>query len=302
MRTMDGIIKPLRFVLVGGDLRSCVLARLLAEDGHEVVSIAAENAPAAPGGAAVRQVGAAELREADVVVLPLPSLDENGFINAPLSRMRITPDEVFAELRPRTLVAAGRITRDMRDRAESRKLVISDYFEREELAVQNAIPTAEGAIELAMGALALTLHRARAIVIGFGRIGKLLSVRLRALGADVTASARKYSDLAWIDAFGCKAVLTQRLAGEVGTADVIFNTVPATVLGRAELEHIRPGVPIIDLASKPGGVDMQAALELGCEVIWALSLPGKTAPNTAGRIIRDTIYNIVDGWRCDGCD
>ena len=50
----------------------------------------------------------------------------------------------------------------------------------------------------------------------------------------------------------------------------------------------------MDLASKPGGVDMEAASRLGVRVIWALSLPGKVAPVTAGKIIRDTIYHILN--------
>ena len=40
--------------------------------------------------------------------------------------------------------------------------------------------------------------------------------------------------------------------------------------------------------SKPGGVDLGAAGKLGLTVIWALSLPGKVAPVTAGAAIRDT--------------
>ena len=47
------------------------------------------------------------------------------------------------------------------------------------------------------------------------------------------------------------------------------------------------------MASKPGGVDLEAAAQLGVKVVWALSLPGKVAPVTAGRSIKTTIYNIL---------
>ena len=50
---------------------------------------------------------------------------------------------------------------------------------------------------------------------------------------------------------------------------------------------------MLDLASKPGGVDLAAAGELGLTVIWALSLPGKVAPVTAGAAIKTTIYNML---------
>ena len=64
-------------------------------------------------------------------------------------------------------------------------------------------------------------------------------------------------------------------------------------LGREELEDLKPDCLILDLASKPGGVDLGAAGELGLTVIWALSLPGKVAPVTAGATIKDTIYNML---------
>ena len=73
----------------------------------------------------------------------------------------------------------------------------------------------------------------------------------------------------------------------------MINTVPARVLGEAELAELRPDCLVIDLASKPGGVDLDAAARLGKKVVWALSLPGKVAPVTAGRAIRTAIYNIL---------
>ena len=43
----------------------------------------------------------------------------------------------------------------------------------------------------------------------------------------------------------------------------------------------------------PTGVDFAAAQQSGLNVIWALSLPGKVAPRTAGNIIKDTILNMI---------
>ena len=51
---------------------------------------------------------------------------------------------------------------------------------------------------------------------------------------------------------------------------------------------------IVDLASRPGGVDDTAAEELGVKSILALSLPGKVAPATAGAIIKDAVMNILE--------
>ena len=62
------------------------------------------------------------------------------------------------------------------------------------------------------------------------------------------------------------------------------------IFPRRVLAQLKPGCVLIDLASKPGGVDFEAAKELGVHAVQALSLPGKTAPRAAAEIIRDTIH------------
>lgn len=49
--------------------------------------------------------------------------------------------------------------------------------------------------------------------------------------------------------------------------------------------------------SKTAGVDFDCAEKLGINTIWALALPGKTVPVSAGCIIADTIINILDERR-----
>jgi len=93
------------------------------------------------------------------------------------------------------------------------------------------------------------------------------------------------------------------LSGGVGSgcsalkkADVVFNTVPAKLLNYTALSMLKSGTPVIDLASKPGGVDFEAARTLGTNIVWALSLPGKTAPVTAGEIICSTVLTIMEEY------
>ena len=155
------------------------------------------------------------------------------------------------------------------------------------------MPTVEGGIQIAMEERPITLHGARALVVGYGRLGRLMAHRLGALGAKVSVSARKWADLAWAEAYGYGVEQTDHLEGWLCGYDLIVNTVPARVLGEERLAELKSGCLIIDLASKPGGVDLEAARQLGVKVIWALSLPGKAAPVTAGKAIMNTIYNIL---------
>jgi dipicolinate synthase subunit A len=168
-----------------------------------------------------------------------------------------------------------------------------DFSTREDFSILNAIPTAEGALELAMREMPVTLHGAEALVAGYGRIGKLLCKNLMALGSKVTASARGNSDFAWMDAHGVRSAHTLKLDGTLHRYDVIFNTVPHLTLTSARLREVKPSCVIIDLASSPGGCDFKAAERLGLRCHHALSLPGKCAPESASRTMRLVLGRIL---------
>lgn len=159
--------------------------------------------------------------------------------------------------------------------------------------ITNAVPTAEGAIEIAMTETPFTLHGSKCLVTGYGRIGKILSKMLCGIGARVSVEARKFADLAHIEGNSCKAVPLCELVHHVGEFDVIFNTVPYLIFDADMLRRLKKDALLIDLASRPGGVDFEAAKQMGIRVIWALSLPGKVAPVSAGAIIKDTIVNVM---------
>jgi len=277
--------------VIGGDLRQAKLAELLLADGHTVHTYALEQTP--EPGEAPMETTLKGVELSHCVVLPLPVTGEEGMLNAPLCAQRLALSEILDALRPGQLVCAGMVTDHIAALAAERGLTIHDYFAREELAVANAIPTVEGAIQIAMEELPITLHGARVLVIGYGRSGKLLAHRFSALGAHVTVAVRKYADMAWAQAYGYGTERTAQLEGWLCGYDLVVNTVPARVLGEQRLADLSPGALVIDLASRPGGVDFEAAARLGVKVIWALSLPGKVAPVTSGKNIRDTIYNIL---------
>ena len=197
--------------------------------------------------------------------------------------------DLFRRLSPRQRILAGQVRPQQRREAEALGLTVEDYFLREELAVANAAATAEGAVQVAMEHLDRTLLGLDCLVLGFGRIGKLLSRRLQGLGARVAAAARKPEDLAWIRALGYQALHIQRLEEHLGTFGAVFNTVPAPVLKGPLLAQLPPDCLLVDLASVRG----IAAEEKGPEVIWARSLPGRLAPRTAAAAIRDAVYYIL---------
>lgn len=275
--------------VAGGDPRQAALAALLADEGHSVHTYALEQ------GAGMKcEPSMAGADRADCVILPLPAAGADGKLNAPLSARQHSLEEVLDALRPGQLVCAGMAGEGLKRMTKERGLLLRDYFAREELAVLNAIPTAEGAIQIAMEELPITLHDARVLVVGFGRLGRALAPRLRALGARVWVSARRYEQRAAAECMGLGSEGVDHLPDWLCSYDLVFNTVPAPVLGVEELAALKEGALVIDLASRPGGVDMTAAATLGVRVEWALSLPGRVAPVSSGRYIKDTVYHIME--------
>ncbi len=277
----------MNFWVIGGDLRQAKLAQHLQDDGHCIHTYALEHAHPDP------QTDLTGIERADCVILPLPITGDGTMLNAPLSGEVHPLSRVLDALRPGQIICAGKVDDRTAAMAQERGLVLHDYFAREELAVANAVPTVEGALQIAMEELPATLHGSRTLVIGYGRLGKLLAHRLTSLGAKVSVSARKWADLAWAEAYGYGVEQTDALDGWLCGYDLVINTVPARILDEKRLTELKPEVLVIDLASKPGGVDMEAARRLGIRTVRALSLPGKVAPATAGKAIQSTIYNIL---------
>ena len=286
--------------VLGGDMRQLSAACRLAAHGHEtaVWGIAGD---AAAYGNAVRTldwIGA--VRGAAVILLPLPVSVDGVRINVMpgIEQAELRFTHLLDALEPGQRIFAGRIPPSFKESAQEHGISLQDYSENELFQIRNALPTAEGAMEIALHELPVTLSGTSAAVIGFGRIGRTMARLLRAFDAKVTVAARKSTDLAWIELHQYHPLCIETVQGEsslraLSGCRVIFNTVPHWLFTREVLAALRPDVLIIDLASSPGGVDPQAAAECGIRVIRALALPGKCAPQTAGEIIADTVIAMM---------
>ena len=272
------------FGVIGGDRRQAELARLLAADGERVATYGLEQWKA--GGADTLERAAA----ADIVILPLPLCRGDGVLNC--EEGAVPTRDLFRYLRGEQMILAGQIRPAQYREAEACGLTLRDYFLREELTVANAAATAEGAVQTAMERLDRSLLGMDALVVGFGRIGKLLCHRLRGLGVHVTASARQPADLAWIRAYGFRGAETGKLDGGLSSFDVVFNTVPSLVLDERLLKQLPKDCLCVDLASVQG-IDLAAAERLGLPHVWARSLPGRLMPRTAAEVIRDAVSYII---------
>jgi dipicolinate synthase subunit A len=188
---------------------------------------------------------------------------------------------------------AGSISQEITEMIEDNNIKIIDVMKNEELVILNTIATAEGAIESAISNTDIILHKSNVLILGFGRVAKTLAVKFTGLSANVTCSARKTQDLAWIKTYGYNALNINTLGKELSKFDIIINTVPHMILGPNELQYVRKDCLLMDVSSKAGGMDEQYIYEIGFHMVWALALPGKVAPKTTAEFIKNTIYEIL---------
>ena len=282
------------FAVVGGDLRTIKLAKILAKEGNMVYTYGLEKAEELKEIKNI--IFCKKLIEAvkmvQVVIGPIPFSSDGININMPFSDGKLSIREFMHNLNAKILIA-GTIAPDVYELANDEYIEIVDIMKREELAVLNTIATAEGAIEIAIANTNKILHGSNVLVLGFGRIGKVLARKLAGLSTKVTCAARKEEDLAWIKAYGHKGININQIDKNLSEFDVIINTVPQMILTAEKLGYVKQECLLIDLASNPGGIDKKVAKEKGLQLIWALALPGKVAPTTTAEFIKDTIYNIL---------
>lgn len=228
--------------------------------------------------------------KADILVLPM--LSSEG-LDTPLAGGKsISCTKLSPCLNKGSLVTGGRLTTQVIEYFSSLGHDVKDYFAREELVVRNCVPTAEGALQIAMQELAVTIQGTKTLIIGYGRVAKACAKVFSALGSKVAVTARRLSQLAQAQNDDCEVFTLDSISGNAGSFDIIINTVPALVLTEQTLERLGKDCLVIDLASKPGGTDFEAAGRLNIKAVHALALPGKAAPITSGEIIAEAIRNI----------
>lgn len=269
-------------LVIGGGIRLQKSAEAFAEDGFRVKVF--------DGSTTLKSA----IDDCDIIVLGIPATNDDVTVNAEELSSAINLRDLAMLVGKRRLVAGGRLSEHMKALFDIYSVKWADYSMREDFETMNAVPTAEGAIQIALEEFPFTLHSSKVIVTGYGRVAKALSERLHALGADVTVCARRAEARAEAKTASLGAIGFDALPEAAKSCDILFNTVPAKVVNRAVLSSLPKCAGVIDLASKPGGVDLDEAKTLGVNVIWALSLPGKTAPVTAGKIIEETVCNIAE--------
>jgi len=285
-------LRGVRFTLAGGDRRQDFLGSHLISLGAKV-RLVRRRPPRAEGMDHYRSLGEA-LEDANVLVCPLGPFGPSGRLwsEDPEDRLLLTGADL-ARMAPPALVLAGSFTAEVAAAAERAGCRTVALGEMDELAVLNSVPTAEGAVLMALERGTVTINRSTSVVVGYGRTGRTLAMTLKALGAWVRVAARRAEVRARATVDGAEAYDVGELEKAVRGARFVFNTVPALVLTGRVLREMHPRVVLVDLASGDGGTDFAAARALGLTAVLAPALPGRVAPETAAAYLGDIVVGLT---------
>ncbi len=290
---MSADLKGIRLAVIGGDDRELYLIPELQKLGAKVVGVGFKNAPPI---SEMEQVSSLQdvVDQVDVLLFPMFGTDERGIVKAKYTDQPIVLNkEVLEAIPARVALIIGFARPALKSVAEKLGIRLVETISLNELTILNSIPSAEGAIQMAMEATAITIHGSQSFVLGLGRTGWTLARMLQGIGAHVTGVARKPSDLVRAVEMGLHAVHFSDLEDEIGRAEIIFNTVPQLIIDREMLEKVARDTVIVDLASIPGGTDFEYAQMLGIKALLAPGLPGIVAPKTAGRILAQIYPQLI---------
>jgi len=288
------MLTGVRIVFLGGDARQIEVIRKCVEMDATVSAAGFDKWETPCQGVSLDPLSVELLGKADVLVLPTVGCDDEGNINALFSSEPLKLLEEHAGALPgHCTVYTGLAKGYLRRLCAAHKLKLVELLDRDDVAIYNSIPTAEGALVMAIQNTDFTIHGSTAMVLGMGRTGFTMARALQGLGAKVKVGVRRQEHYARAEEMGWLPFMTGDLLVHAPDADLIFNTIPGMIITAQVLSRLSRHTVIIDLASAPGGCDFRYAEKRGIKAILAPGLPGIVAPKSAGIIMANALVQSI---------
>lgn len=278
--------------IIGADLRQIYMIKSLYDKGYTIYTYGINNDLVTDK---IRKTSSLDeaMQESNILICPIPFSKDNKDI-AFLNLYEDKNVKHFMEgLNEKHILFAGIIPDYLSSYCIRNKITYYDFMKMNDVAILNAIATAEGTVAEAIKRSTINLHGSKSLVLGFGRCAQVLASKLKALDVDVYISARNKDDIAFSIAYGYQGILLDNLEKDLKSFDFVFNTIPALILTRDKLKKLSPYVTIIDIASAPGGIDYNAADNLNLNASLCLGLPGIYSPKSSGEILADVVETIL---------
>lgn len=269
-----------KIAVIGGDTRLAYMAAELAHRGYRVICYGTEPIPKkSPVSCCFAGTLQEALQGAQAVVGGIP-FAKSGRLYSEVLVPDLELSAFCRALEKGQSLFGGVLPQEVRKACRKNQVRCCDFMQDEPLAVFNAVATAEGSILTALQHRPTTLHGSCCLVLGYGRCAKVLAEKLKGLSARVTVCARDAGQLACAAASGMDCLAFSMLEEKIGDFEYIFNTIPARVIGKEMLKKMKRNSLIVDIATG-GGVDYEAAGQLGILALLCPGLPGKYAPRTS---------------------
>ncbi|WP_026701108.1 dipicolinate synthase subunit DpsA [Salibacterium aidingense] len=282
-------------VLIGGDARQIEMADYLQQKGMEVTLLGFDRwCSLRPGMKKAAGKADVDWETLDAVILPVSGIKPEQKVEAVFSENTLYVEESwFHRLKPECLIITG-IRTEAADKLMTRiNRSYTALMERNDTAIYNSVPTAEGVLLMAIQETEHTIHQSRTLVLGFGRTGQTIAGTFSAVGAYAKVGTSDPAETARAEAMGHDVFDLSRLNQAVSLADICINTIPSLILSENILIQVPAHTLIIDIASSPGGTDFEYAEKRGIRALQAPGLPGVTAPKTAGHILGKVILQLL---------
>ncbi|MGD8191071.1 dipicolinate synthase subunit DpsA [Brevibacillus ginsengisoli] len=288
------MLTGIHVAFIGGDARQLEVIKKCIQLDASVTLIGFDNLESSFTGATKKPLTCDVLKEVDALILPIVGTDEKGFVESIFcSKPLQLKEEHMASLSKSCVVYTGMAKPYLRTLLQKQQIALVELLDRDDIAIYNSIPTVEGALMMAIQNTDFTIHGSQVIVLGLGRTGLSLARTLHALGARVRVGARRPEHIARIYEMGLTPFQVSELRSQVSNVDMLFNTIPQLVVTAEVLAQMPQSAFVLDLASRPGGVDFRFAERRGITALLAPGLPGIVAPKTAGQIIANILSNLI---------
>lgn len=273
---------------IGGDLRLSYMLREMAKRGYDVSAYCVPLADTFPSVTVLSSLQEA-LDYSDVIVGPVPFSKTQLTINSSIEAKDLEMKNFLSHIKASHIIFGGAITPCVKLYCDVRSIKYFDFMQNEEVAILNAIATAEGTIAEAIKRSPVNLSGSTCLVLGYGKCGSVLAAKLKGLDANVCVCARRVDALAQAKAAGFETLPFDSLKNSLHEFLFIFNTIPAQYFDESLLKEVLQDATLIDISSNPGCFDLDAASKLGIKTALCLGLPGKYAPKTSGLILTEAL-------------
>ncbi|MGG3279659.1 dipicolinate synthase subunit DpsA [Paenibacillus solani] len=288
------MLTGVRTVFVGGDARQIEVIRKCAEMDASVMIAGFEKLQDSFQGVTREPLTPELLSGADALILPVVGCDDEGRVSALFSEGALRlQEEHIAAMPGHGVIYTGMAKPYLRSLCDKYKIKLVEILERDDVAIYNSIPTAEGALMMAIQNTDFTIHGSTSMVLGMGRTGFTMARSLQGLGAKIRMGVRRSEHYARAEEMGWKPFMIRDLGSYVTDIDLLFNTIPTMIVTAQIISKMPREAVIIDLASAPGGCDFRYAEKRGIKAMLAPGLPGIVAPKTAGIIMANTLVELI---------